>query len=86
MTCVWGQFSETDFVFCGCTSHSRSSHSSVRTYQNDDRHAALIHASNSIILHSDLVHMIEIVKNAYGRSWKSRKRSWTRKGEQVGLY
>jgi hypothetical protein len=30
--------------------------------------------------------MVQILKIAYGTSWKSRKRSWIRTGEEVGLY
>jgi len=52
---------------------------------NDNRHAAFIPASNSITLYSDLVHMVKILKVAYSRSWKSRRRSWMRNGEEVGL-
>jgi len=30
--------------------------------------------------------MVEIFEIAYGASWKSRRRSWIRKGEEVELY
>jgi len=30
--------------------------------------------------------MVEIFEIAYGESWKWRRRSWTRKGGEVGLY
>jgi len=30
--------------------------------------------------------MVEIFEIAYSRSWKSRRRSWIRKGEEVELY
>jgi len=30
--------------------------------------------------------MVEIFEIAYGTSWKPRRRSWTRKGEEVELY
>jgi len=30
--------------------------------------------------------MIEIFEIAYGMSWKSRRRSWMKKGEEVELY
>ena len=53
---------------------------------NDSDHAASIHASNCIPCSSDLVHIVKIVINAYGTSWKSRRRSWIRKVEEVRLY
>ena len=40
---------------------------------NHNRDAAFIHAPNCIPLRSDLVHMVEILKIDYGRSWKSRR-------------
>jgi len=52
---------------------------------NDDHHAAFDHASLCITLCTDLVHMVEILKIAYGWSWKSLRMSWMRKGEEVGL-
>jgi len=52
---------------------------------NDDRHGACDHASNCITLCTDLVHMVEILKIPYVRSWKSRRMSWMRKGEEVEL-
>jgi len=30
--------------------------------------------------------MVEIFEIAYGASWKLRRRSWIRKGEEVELY
>ena len=30
--------------------------------------------------------MVEIIETAYGTSWKSRRRSWIRKGEELELY
>ena len=56
----------------------------MQTRMNDNRHAAFIHASNCITLHSDLVHMVEILKIAYGTSWKSRSRSCIRKVRMSG--
>ena len=32
------------------------------------------------------MHMVEIFDIAYGKSWKSRRRSWIRQGEEVELY
>jgi hypothetical protein len=53
---------------------------------NDSRNAALVHAANCITVRSDLLHMVEILKIAYGTSWKSRKTSWKKKGQEVQLY
>jgi hypothetical protein len=53
---------------------------------NGRRYPALVHAANCITVHSDLLHMVEIFKIAYGTSWKSRKMGWKRKGQEVGLY
>jgi hypothetical protein len=53
---------------------------------NDSCHAAVIHASNCITLRSDMLHMVGILKIAGGISWKLRKMSWIRNGEEVGLH
>jgi hypothetical protein len=53
---------------------------------NDNCHAAFIQVSNCITLHTDLVHMVEILENACGTSRNSRRRSWIRNGEEVELY
>jgi len=52
---------------------------------NDDCRAAYDYAAHYITLCTDPVHMVEILKIAYGMSWKSRRMSWMRKGEEVGL-
>ena len=57
----------------------------MQSGMNDDRHAAYDHASNCIVLCTDLVHMVEMMKIAYGRSRKSQRMSWMRKGEEVEL-
>jgi len=67
-------------------SHRMSGECSIQICLTDDRHAAFIYASNCITLCSDLVHKVEKFKLAYGTSWKSRRRSWMRKGEEVELY
>ena len=53
---------------------------------NDNCHAVFIHVFNCITLYTDLVHMVEIFEIARGTSWKSRRRSWIRNGEEVKLY
>jgi len=55
-------------------------------WPNNHHHAAFIYVSNIITLCTDLVHMVEIFEIAYGVSWKSRRRSWIRKGEEIELY
>jgi len=52
---------------------------------NDDSHAAYDPAANCIMLCTDPVHMVEILKIAYGSSWKSWRMSWMRKAAEVGL-
>jgi len=52
---------------------------------NDNRHAACDHAAKCICVCTDLVRMVENVKIAYGRSWKSPRMSWMRNGDDVGL-
>jgi len=52
---------------------------------NVDRHAAFNHASNCIPLRTDLVHMGDILKIAFGRSWKSERMSTMRNVEEVGV-
>jgi len=68
------------------THHRNSGQCSCQICLNDHRHAAFIHVSNCMTLHSDLAHMVEIVEIAYVASWKSRRRSWIRIGEEVELY
>jgi len=45
-----------------------------------------MHASNCITRLTDLVHMVEIFEIACGTSWKLRRRSWIKNGEEVELY
>jgi hypothetical protein len=52
----------------------------------DDCLPAFMHASYCIALGSDIVQMVEILKIAYGTTWKSKRRSWIKMGEEVGLY
>jgi len=52
---------------------------------NDDRHAAYSHAFNYITLCTALVHMVTMLKIAYGRLRESQRMSWMRKAEEVGL-
>jgi len=52
---------------------------------NDDRHAAYDHVSNCIARCKDLVHIVGMLKIAYGKSWKSRRMSWMRNSEEVRL-
>jgi len=58
----------------------------MRNGTDDHRHALFVHASNCITHCTDLVHMVEILKIVYGRSWKSREMSLMRKAEEVGKY
>jgi len=53
---------------------------------NGSRHAASMYAAHCITLPSELLHMVEILKIPFGMSWKSRKTSWKKKGQEVGLY
>jgi hypothetical protein len=52
---------------------------------NASRYAALLHPSNCITLHSDLLHMVENLKSACDTSWKSRKTSWKKIGQDIGF-
>jgi len=52
---------------------------------NASRHAALVHAANCITLRSDLLHKVENLKSAYGTSWKLRKTSWKKIGQDIGF-
>jgi len=67
------------------TSHRCSGQSAMQSWMNDNWHGAYNHASNCITLCTDLVHMVQILKIAYGRSWKSRRMSWMRNAEEGGL-
>jgi len=53
---------------------------------NHNDHAASIPASNYITVLSYVVHKVKIFTVDDGRSWKSRRRSWMRKNEEVELY
>jgi hypothetical protein len=53
---------------------------------NDNRHPAFIHIYNCITLRKDLVHMAEIFEIACGTSWKLRRKSWIRNGDEIELY
>jgi len=44
-----------------------------------------IHAANYVTLCSDLLHMVEKLKIAHGTTWKSRRMSWIRNGEDVAI-
>jgi len=63
--------------------HRRRGQSTSQTQINDSRQAALIHAADYITLRSDLLHMVEKLKMAYGKSSKSRRMSLVRNGEDV---
>jgi len=66
--------------------HRKSGLCEERIDLNDNCHAILMHVSNCITLHTDLVHMVEIFEIGCGTSWKSRRRCWIRNGEEVELY
>jgi len=68
------------------TCHGKSGQCAWRINHNDNRHAKFTHVSNCITLRTDLVRMVEIFQSAYGTSWKSKRRSWIRNGEEVELY
>lgn len=53
---------------------------------NEDHHAPFDHVSNSITHCTDLVHMVEMLKIASGRQWKSQTITWMRKGDEIGQY
>jgi hypothetical protein len=55
------------------------------TQMNASLHAALVHATNCITMHLDLLHMVENLKSAYGTSWKSKKTSWKTIGQDIGF-
>jgi hypothetical protein len=68
------------------TCHRKSGQCAWRINLNDNRHAVFMHVSNCITLLTDLVHMVQIFEITCGTSWKSRRRSWIRHGEEVNLY
>jgi len=53
---------------------------------NDDCHAAFSQTFNWLTLHTDAVHMVEILNLAHGGLRKSSTSSWIRKCEEVGVY
>jgi len=52
---------------------------------NASRHAALVHASNSITLRADLLNIVENLKSAYSKSSESRKTSLKKLGQDIGF-
>jgi len=68
------------------TSHRGSGRCAGWICKNDHHHVACIHTSNYITLLSDLVHIFNILKIAYSRSRKSRRRNCIGQSEKVGLY
>jgi hypothetical protein len=66
--------------------HRKSGQCVKRINLNDNCFAESIHLSNCITLRTDLVHRVKIFEIACGTSWKSRRRSWIRNGEEVELY
>jgi len=66
--------------------HRKSGQYLLRIRLNDNCQAAFIHVSNCITLRTDLVHIVEICKIAYGMSWELSRRSWMKKGKEVELY
>jgi hypothetical protein len=65
--------------------HRRSGQSISETRTNDSHQNALTHAANYITLPTDLLHMVEKLKIGYVTSWKWRRMSWRRNGQDVGL-
>jgi len=58
----------------------------MQTKLTDNRHVALIHASNWITHYSQHVYIVEIMIIANIWSWMLRRRSWMTKGEEVRLH
>jgi len=59
---------------------------STPIWLSNDRNHKFIHPFNWKTLRTDLVHIVEIFTIAYGMSWKLRRTSWMRKGDEVKLY
>jgi hypothetical protein len=53
---------------------------------NGSGHAASVHATDCVILHSNLLHMVEVVKISDGTSPKSMKMCSKKNSQKVGLY
>jgi len=70
--------------WCHAT-HRCSGQSAMRSWMDDDCHGAYDHAFNFISLCTDLEHMVEILKIAYGRSSNSPRMNWITNGEELGL-
>jgi len=66
------------------TSHRWSGQMTTQNGMTDDRHAAFVYWCNLMILCTDLVHMVEMLKIAYARLWKLQRMTWMRTGEEVG--
>ena len=52
----------------------------------DHHHVAFIHIFSCIAFHSDLVHIVKIIKIASGRLSRFRRRNWWRTTQAVRLY
>jgi len=68
------------------TSHRRSGQCAIWTCTHDNGHAAFIHAFECTMLRLALVPIVQILKIAYGRSWKSRQKSRIRNCGKVRGY
>jgi hypothetical protein len=66
--------------------HRKSGQCAWQIDLNDNRHAVFIHVFTCVSLRTELVHMVKIFVIVCGKSWKSRRRSWIRNGEEVKLY
>jgi hypothetical protein len=65
--------------------HQRSGQCATWIGVNDSCHTVFLHTSNCITLRSDQLHMVEILKIAYGTPWKLRRMSWIWNRKGIGL-
>jgi len=68
------------------TTNRRSYQYASRIRINDSHHAVLLHASNRIILPSDLLHRFESWHIANSMLSKWRRMCWIHHGEVIGIY
>jgi len=82
---IIGNMHEDNLTQSCHTTHTMRSQCITRICINDHHHVALLQSFTCITLRSDLMHMVQTMKIAYGRSWILRRSNWTRTSENVQL-
>jgi len=85
-TYIWDKVYKQNLCQWCHTGHGRSAQCVIPCSTIGHHHVVIILVWNFITHHPDLVQMFKVLIIAYGRSWKARRRTWIRNGEEVRLY